>query len=330
VVPQVTFWAGPQPRVGAALVTQPKTGETWLVGGARGLNGSLPVQDVLAADPDVESWAVLVAAAPPVPEGIAATKPDVAWGSGVWDPVGKRVLVVGGMRVPSGEPSAKLWAWSPGATDFVKVDDQGDKPAAAFRPVFGVGPAGATAWLFGAHAAAPAAPAWTDEPFGATVWSLSLANSTWTRLEPADGPAGAVRAAGGTHALGVDAVVADAAGTLGLWSYAMADGTWAKLGPDHGLAAGTSIDAFVYDPLARVALVLVVETDARWQAKVWAADFAAQTWAARPGTPASGAGAALALHPSLGALGLGGLTQAGAASVLWRVAQECAGSAGAP
>jgi len=334
VVPEEARWLLPEARYGATLVSHPKTGITYLLGGARGDDAvALPLQDALQSDPTVSVWTPIAQPVGPTSDTVASNKPTMVAASGVWDPVGKRVLLVGGLLPATGAPASKLWAYTPDADlssgAFSKVDAQGDKPAAAYRPVFSVDPDGATAWLFGAHPSGPMSDIWTDEPFGPEVWSLALANSTWSRIEPLDGPSG-LRSAGGTYGDGLDTLVMDTSGHVALWHFDGNSLTWSKLSDDLPLPDSTTLDAFVYDPLARIALVMVVSETEPESGGLWEADFEAASWTARAGSPPVGSGAAMALHPSVGAVGVGGLTAAGATSIMWRLGQSCAATNAAP
>ncbi len=291
---QAQRWAGPEPRVGAALVVRRDTGATWLISGHRRA-GASPLQDAWRLSVDGAEPVSVVSPLPPTAADFDKTRPAVAHGAAIWDPVGQRVLLYGGELPAAGGASAVLWALDPAASVFSKPDAQGDKPPAIARPVFSLAPGGTQAWLAGVSDA------------GAVVlYRLTLSTLAWVVVwssdDTSEGPLDAVALAGGAIASGVRLVARDADGALSVWLY---DGAWSSVGAPASPAPIWS--AAAYDVVS--ARALLVHGAAGGTVALTAVDLTAGT--ASPLAPAGPwplwiDGTAAAIHPAAGVLLFGG------------------------
>ncbi|MEZ4268221.1 MAG: MopE-related protein [Myxococcota bacterium] len=284
-------WAGPEPRTGAALAVRRDTGATWLIGGHRAPTEG-PLQDAWRLGVDGSAATGLVA---PLPAGAAdfdKTRPAVAHGAAIWDPVGQRVLLYGGELPQQGGASSVLWALDPAAGAFSKPDAQGDKPPAIARPVLSLAPGGTQAWLAG-----------VSDSGVAVVYRLTLATLSWQGVwvgsDTSEGPLDAVALAGGATASGVRLLARDAAGALTIWLY---DGAWSVVGTPPGVAAPWT--AAAYDSVS--ARLLLLGADAGELTAVDLVTGSAAPLGSSGPWPVWTAGTAAAVHPSAGVLLFGG------------------------
>ncbi|MCB9730406.1 MAG: hypothetical protein H6744_03745 [Deltaproteobacteria bacterium] len=283
-------WAGPEPRVGAALAVRRDTGATWLLGGHR-RPGGMPLQDAWGLDPETGTYAEQVAALPATAADYDKTRPAVAGAAALWDPVGKRVLLFGGELPGEGGASAALWTYDPASQAFARPDVQGTPPPAIRRPVLDVSPSGTVAWMAG-----------VEDGGDVVLYRLTLATlgweALWSSAQDGDGPIDAVQLAGGAIADGLRLAARDAQGSLTVWRY---DGAWTPVG--QATPAVSPIAAFAYDAASATALLL------HGGSTLTAVDLAAGSAAPLSATgpwPAWAEGTAMGLHPSAGVLLFGG------------------------
>jgi hypothetical protein len=305
-------WAGPEPRVGAALAVRRETGATWLISGHRRA-GVSPLQDAWRLSVDGAEPVELVSPLPATAADFDKTRPAVAYGAAIWDPVGQRVLLYGGELPALGGASAVLWALDPVAGTFSKPDAQGQKPPAVARPVFSLAPGGTQAWLAG-----------VSDTDAAVLYRLTLSTLAWEAVwssdDTSDGPLDAVALAGGAFASGVRLVAQDAAGALSVWSY---DGAWSLVGAPVSPVQAWS--AAAYDVVSARALLLHgADGDALTLTAVDLSAGSAEPLAPAGPWPHWVSGTAAAIHPAAGVLLFGGaLAPALPTAAFVRLAEPC-------
>ncbi|MGM0577487.1 MAG: MopE-related protein [Myxococcota bacterium] len=313
-----TRWSGPAPRVGGALSVRRDTGETWLIGGQR-VAGGHPLQDVWRYVDG--AWEVAAEATLPG-AGVDQTRPSTRGAAAVWDPVGERILVYGGVDV-AGEPSGVLWAWVPGEQTFKMPDAQGDKPPAAREAVFAVDEDGTTAWLLAGQPS-------PNGGFGMdlTLHRLELSTLTWTQVWASGGDApGPWMARGlvGGWREGLEVTVLGIEGDVSMWRWI--EGGWTEEAfPQIFLQ---DFLAGAHDPASGRSLLVARGFDQPTDAppatlQVDHAGATIEPLAAEGDWPSALGGAAAAVHPSLGALLFGGAGDGGYTHAGWITAgQAC-------
>ena len=321
-------WTGLPPRVGATVVIRPKDHVMWAFGGARLSDGD-PLQDVWRLEDD-GTWTSVVKPLSLSALGADKTIPALSGAAGLWDPVSKRVLLVGGRDHSDAEvkDSKVLWSFVPDSAEFIKEVAQGDT-LVAMEPgmVFAKSSVPGVAWLAGATLEASEPSVGGLQKGELELFALDLSILSWSLQPDATLPVGVSTdlksILGGVSSEGLDILYLTEEGALAAGTYS--DGAWVS----GGLVAAGAYDGLIsgaYDPVSRVSFVAV--RTAEGASSVFLIDH--DTLSADPFTSELQPGwipptdAALAVHPLFGAVGVGGRDALGVTrSVETLVGQTC-------
>jgi hypothetical protein len=283
--------------------------------------------DAHAWTPGSTQWQPLADALSPVPNTLDTTRPGLTGASGVWDPVAQAVLLAGGRDVATGQLSTALWSIDPAVADgepmFEKVTTYGDVPPGCEHPVFVVD-AEATGWLAGRFE--------MPDQGGATgaalrVYSLDLSGYSWTlawdeQTFESPGPDGVLALAGGAGPDGVDLLLVDGAGTLAIWRYSVSTEALTHVPVEDFSTPIAGFAGWVYDRHSRTALVTATTMTGPTLLAVDLGTAAVKVLPMDGAWPSHLLGVAAGLHPSEGALLVGGHDLGGYTTSGWQLAGQ--------
>ena len=318
-------WLGLAPRTGATLVVDLGGERMWLLGGSR-MPGAFPLMDALELSHTDETWQGKVAALAPVIGALDVTRPALVGAAGVWSPVDEVVLLAGGRDLNTGALSSDLWAFHPASdalgapSHFSKLATYGDVPPGVRDPVFAVDAKG-MGWFAGRFEL-------TGEAAGLEVriYQLDLTSYTWTQRWPtstdsANFPEGAALL-GGVGADGLYLLALSDQTAPSLWRFDAAESVLTELSLTVPATTWADIISWGYDPMSEQWLVTTSSEGgpAAWQVSVDSVEMS--SLAAPPSWPGSLRGAAVAIHPWLGATIVGGHDPSGFTTGAWATVQQ--------
>lgn len=231
--------------------------------------------DTWAYDPVAGSWTELKPlGTPPIPRMYASM---------TYDPVGRRLIMFGGLDRKTGTCLSDTWAYDPAANSWTKLDPRGPTPPARAWNALVRDPGSGRLLMFGGMAGGEVADLVAADQLDDT-WAFDPDANTWTRLEPAGPVPDARYAYTMVHDPSSKRMIlfGGITGTTRFndtWAYDPATNVWKELTPASAIPRPRGAQSMAYDPATRRVIVFggAVSLTTLFN-DTWAYDLAGNTW----------------------------------------------------